>query len=386
MPADQGQRAGAAGDAVAIDPYRSLLFPNHIRRLRKTLGYPKLLAMAERLPDIPYIRLSKIERGEVFAKPDELAAVAAVLGVAPADLLIDIDAPEFDIAQWAAELRDWEPVDPDKDRGAVLLAAAVRAVRVQDAGLTIAAIEQRFGIAPVILSRLENAFKPLDRWNGPTVAALCRMFGVRNVQALRKAVATMERKGLLEPYLGLIADPAIRIGKARARIADLRAALSRAPEPARARRTGGSQTAAPPPRPVEPVPSHVPDAPSADQAIVRLVPVFGAPLADGLIARTPTGAWVEAPRAAGPEAYGLRVCRPTLGLGLPASATVVVDPGRFPSSGGIAAVQDGDGVRLLAVTFDRQGRMMGYSESPSHEVVIDLLDPAQVATVISAVM
>lgn len=399
MPVNKRNRAVLACDNVTIDPYRSLVFPSHVRRARKEHGFPKLLGLAARLPHIPYVRLSKIERGEVFAKPEEMRAVAQVLGIAPSSLLIDVQANDFDIGKWATGLQDWEPTDPGQDRFAVLLGAAVRAWRARDDSQTIAAIEQRYRIAPVILSRIENAFKPFERWNGQTVSALCLMFGAADATALREIVWKMAREGALDAHVGQIADPEARIVKSRKRIADLRAALAEnPPADAPSRRAGTIARASSPPLRFHPVeapaaPSDVrtvPDVTPAmlppDQVIVRLLPVFGSPLADGLIARTPCDKWVEAPRNAGPDAYGLRVCRPTLGLGLPASATVIVDPGRFPSSGGIAVLEEAEGLRLLAITFDRHGRMMGYSESPNHEVAVDTLDPARIAMVISAVM
>ena len=102
--------------------------------------------------------------------------------------------------------------------------------------------------------------------------------------------------------------------------------------------------------------------------------------------RVPIGQVLEAPRSAGPRAYGLRVCRPTLGPGLPAHGIVVVDPDRFPSPGGIAAVREADGLRLLIVTADRQGRMIGYSTHPDREVELDMIDPADVGTVIGVLL
>lgn len=400
MPANKRTKAEMACDSVTIDPYRSLVFPNEVRRARKAHGLPRLLSMAARLPDIPYVRLSKIERGEVFAKPEELIAIAAVLDVPPQTLLIDVDAPDFDIARWATDLGDWEPTDPEQDRFALMLGAAVRARRAQDDSLTIAAIEQTYRIAPVILSRIENAYKPFERWNGQTVAALCQLFGVRDAAALRKQVIDMARADMLTAYMSVIAEPEARIVKSRKRIAEVREALTgSAGGKNLLRRSKTARTALPRLR-IDPAPAANADhgsgsmaaggtapAPLApDQAIVRLLPVYGTPLADGLIARTPVEGMVEAPRSAGPDAYGLRICRPTLGLGLPASATVIVDPARFPSGGGIAVVEEEGGLRLLAITFDRHGRMMGYSESPNHEVAIDTIAPGRIAMVIAAIL
>ncbi|MYL99306.1 XRE family transcriptional regulator, partial [Novosphingobium sp. FGD1] len=94
---------------------------------------------------------------------------------------------------------------------------------------------------------------------------------------------------------------------------------------------------------------------------------------------------VEAPAGAGPRAYGLRLGRPTLGAGLPGRSTLVVDPDRFASAGGLAVIRENAGLRVVSVTADRHGRMLGYSENPDLEIVIDTLDPADVAAVLSAV-
>lgn len=375
-------------DDLRIDRYRSIVFPNNVRDARKRSGIAKLLGLSHILPEIPYIRLSKIERGEIFAKSAELTAIASAVGTKPAQLLIDIDDPVFDIARWAAELQDPAAFDPVEDRFSVLLGAALRARRDMDAALSIAALESDYGIPPVILSRLENAYKTLDRWNDATIHAICRVFGVADISALRAYILQLHASGALARHLDLVANPELRIAKTRAKVAALRDTLAGKPV---------SPTAAaeksPPPRRIADLPTTDEATPSpvlaaiqaSDSVTVRLVPIFGAPLGDGLIARTPIGSTVEAPRSAGPNAYGLRVCRPTLGPGLPGRATVIVDPDRFPSSGGLAVVREAAGLRLLMVTFGRDGRMIGYSEHPSREVTIDDLDPTDVATVIGAI-
>lgn len=371
------RKAGDDGRDHEIDRYRSIVFPNMVRELRKKAGFPKLLTLAAAIPDIPYVRLSKIERGEVFAKAEELRRIAGALQIAPERLLADIDDPAFDIADWAANLQDWEGADPDDDRFAVHLAAAIRARRESDNDLSITVIERDYGIAPVILSRLENAYKTFDRWNAQTGRAVCRLLGVGDADTLRDHVADAWASGMLDPHLESIANPAIRIARTRARVAMLRDELAGEPPPA------GRVKAAPPA--IAPAPAPVLSAiHAADTATVRMVPIFGSPLPDGLIERTATGDTVEAPRRAGPNAYGLRVCRPTLGPGLPGHAVAVVDPDRFPSAGGIAVLRETAGLlRMLIITFDRQGRMIGYSLNPDREVLLDGVDPANVAAVIS---
>lgn len=379
---------------MEIDRYRSIVFPNNIRLCRRKRGLAKLLALSQRLPDIPYIRLSKIERGEVFAKPAELAAIAGALKLLPADLLIDIDDDAFDMAEWAADVQDPASFDPAEDHFAVLLAAAIRHRREADAGLTIAALEKDYGIAPVMLSRLENAFKPIGRWNDGTVAGICRLMDVADVAALRERVAALHAAGALDAHLRAVANPEDRKAKTRARVAELRTAF----DPA-AGRLHPRPPKAPPPLRADPAgtqpafamlaeeraPFEGPAMAEGETALVRLVPVFGAPIGEGLIQRTPMGTMVEAPRGAGPNAYGLRVCRPTLGPALPARATVIVDPDRFPTPGGIAVVRETEGLRLLTVGVDRDGRMTGYSAHPDREIAIDALDPIDVATVIGAI-
>lgn len=381
---DRQKNRQSEGLTSDIDRYRSIVFPNTIREQRKSRGISKLLSLSAMMPDIPYVRLSKIERGEVFAKAAELRRIAEALNIDPEHLLIDIDDPAFSIADWAANLQDWEGADPEEDRFAVHLAAAIRARRESDDALSIAAIERDYGIAPVVLSRLENAYKTFDRWNAQTTRAVSRLLGVPDAEALRDYVADAWANGMLDPHLRLVANPQIRQAKTRERVAALRNELaSKAP--------GQPRKAAPPRRTSPIAPAPAPAAPSAihpaDVATVRMLPVYGSPLPDGLIERTATGDTVEAPRRAGPNAYGLRACRPTLGPALPGHAVLVVDPDRFPSAGGIAVLREPAGLlRLLLITVDRQGRMIGYSLNPDREILLDSVDPADLATAMSAIL
>ncbi|AOH86432.1 hypothetical protein AWL63_01835 [Sphingomonas panacis] len=367
------RRRGIPADPAPIVPdrYRAFVFPNRVREQRRAHGLQKLMALGECVPDIPYIRLSKIERGEVVARADELRQIARALDVAPADLLIDLADPAFDIAAWALPFQDTSAISPEEERFAIQLAAALRALRNADATLTIAALDKEFGLPPVILSRLENAHKTFDRWNAATVAAVCRVFGVADENALRAKVADQYRRGDLDAAIGRIVDPADRERRARERTAALSAELASVAKPvgrkAAARAPRAVATAAHPPEP-----AHV-------------LPVFGAPLADGLIAFTPTDAVVPAPRDAGPAAFALRVCRATLGPGLPASAVVVADPDRPVTAGGLAVVRGGDGYRIVTVTFDRWGARKGYSSTPDLELDLDICSPADVVAVIAAV-
>jgi hypothetical protein len=368
-PRKQAGNAKAARQrTVRYDPLRAFVFPNNLREARRRAGFMKLLQLSQKISDIPYIRFSKIERGEVFARPDELVRIASVLGLAPVDLLIDVDAPHFDLAGWAAPFIDPEAVDPREEAFAVLLGAALHRRRATDPALSTAALNETYGLPPVIVSRLENAAKPLDRWNDHVVESLLRLFGLRSVAALRRRIEEDFERGELDPYLERVSNPEQRREKTSARIGELRGLLIEAVS------AEGGQAAAQSTNEREP----------AQWTNVRLLPVFGAPLPDGLIALVPTGEKVAAPARCGPRAYGLRIGRPTLGGGMPGNAVLIVDPDRYPSSGGLAVLSEGNQRRVVIVTVDRHGAMSGYSEKPDREIAIDARDPAEVATVIGA--
>lgn len=362
---------------IRIDPFRNIVFPNRLREKRRAAGFLKLLRFAAVLPEIPYIRLSKIERGEVVARTDELVRIATALGIAPIDLLVDIDDPGFDIAEWAQPFADGKPLDSDEERFALLLAAAVRARRALDADLTIADVEERFGLAQVNLSRVENAAKPWPRWNAAVRSALLRMFGVADDAALRQAVLTAYHDGSLAPFLEHIVDPEHRWSRSRNRIASLAQELSKL--------SAAHPSIPAPSLPVEQSPDEEPVVlrPSSSTH-ARALTVYGAPLPDGLIDFVKTGGTIDAPRDVSDAAFALRVGRATLGGGLPGHAVVVVDPGRYPVAGGLAAVREGTAWRVVAVTIDRDGVLGGYSVNPAREVPIDGRDAAEVAAVVAA--
>lgn len=363
-----GRRTGGVDTSpgeVPVDLYRCFVFPNRMREQRRAAGHAKLLRLATSIPEIPYIRLSKIERGEVMPRADELRRIAAALQIAPEDLLLDIDAPDFDIAAWAQPFIDGVPADLEEERFAVLLGAALRARRSGDPALTIAAIERDYGLPPVNLSRVENAQRTFDRWNHAVRDALFRLFDVAGETELRARIAASHAAGALDGLVGSIANPAARHERSRARIADVAATL---------RATGEMPM---------PVATPMPLVPGT--ASIRFVAVFGAPMPQGLIADTATGEKAEAPHAAGPRAFGLKVCRATLGGGLPGQAVVIVDPDRFPSPGGLAALREEGGWRLLSVGSDRDGRMMGYSSNPEMEVALDDCAPDRLAALVGAI-
>lgn len=362
---------------ITIDPHRAIVFPNRLRERRRAAGFLKLLRFAAILPEIPYIRLSKIERGEVVARADELVRIGKALGIGAADLLIDPEDAAFDLADWARPFMDAKPLDDSEERFALLLGAAVRARRSLDPDLTIAVVEQRYGLPQVNLSRIENAAKHWGRWNAAVQGALLRLFDVADEPALRRTVFDWYGEGRLDPFLAQILDVDQRRARSRARIAALAEELSgrrRQPLPLPPRRVPSAR-----------IDDTIPPVRGdALLAAPRTLPVYGAPLSDGLIDFVATADRIDAPRDVGSAAFGLRIFRATLGGGLPGHAVVVVDPGRYPTAGGLAVVREGAAWRVVAVTIDRDGVLTGYSINPAVEVTIDGRDTADVAAVVAA--
>lgn len=359
---DAPVRLRSSGTAtVPTDPYRAFVFPNNIRELRRRAGYQKLIGLSHRLPGLTYIRLSKIERGEVVARAHELVEIAGVLGVAPEDLLLDVDARDFAIEDWAAPFADAVILDPERERFAVLLAAAVRHVRSIDRALTIQAIADQHGIAPVNLSRIENAQRHFEDWNAPTRLAIAALFDTASETALRARVEQLHRAGELDQWLPSVSDPEERIRRTRERIAGLRTELR-----------GDA------PSPTAPASS---ERAREDMATVVVRGVAGA---DGLILDQQTGERIAVPPGCGQRVIALRMCRATLGAGLPGQAILFVDPDRYPVAGGLAAVREAGGFRILAVATDMEGLLIGHSQVPHRTLPLSDLTQEIVHAVVAA--
>ncbi len=360
--------------ASPVDPFRAIVFPNRVREWRQRAGFARLLPFAARIADIPYIRLSKIERGEVVPRAHELRRIAAMLGIRPEDLLLDLEAPHFSIERWATPFNDRRAPDHSEEAFALELAAAIRLRRQGDRSLTIAAIERSFGIAPVTLSRIENAQRLFARWNATTQAAIFALLEVRDEPALRAALATMAHEGVLAPMIAAMQNPDARRERMRQRLVALRAEL--------AGPNGG-----------------VPEPDARPEPGLRRLAVFGAAVGEGRVARTPTAITIADSSGAGARAFALRVCRATLGGGLPGNAIVIVDPDRYPVAGGLAVVREHDAApdgaampdgkaienyRIVAVTVDRDGRLFGYSTTPAVEFPLDARPSEDLGAIVAA--
>jgi len=346
------------------------VFPNAIREQRRRKGWESLLTLAGSLPHIPYIRLSKIERGEVVAKAAELQVIADVLGVDVNALLIDVDAPDFSIAMWAGLRGEPLNIDHEREELAMLLAAAFRARRAGKPELTLARLQSDFGLPAVIVSRIENAVKAPDKWNAATLTGICAVMEVASAKQLVALLQMEFEEGTLDDWLLRIPNADERKARTSGRIAALRAELAQ-----------GSIREAP----LRPV------AKSVDIAVHAVkLPVSGISVGDGLIdplsGQLPANSFVVAPVGAGPRAYALRMGRATLGAALPGHAVLIVDPDRFPAQGGLAVLSEGDMLRVLAVTTDRDGRLIGHSLNPEKAVPLDEVCAADVAMVTAVLL
>lgn len=354
---------------IVIDPYRMIAFPNALRECRMAAGVSSLLTLSVKLPDTPYIRLCKIERGEVFARAEELCQIAQVLGLDdPTALLVDLEAPGFSLKKWAGVRGDGRLANREAEELAMLLAAALRRRRASQPALTLARLQEEHRLPSVIVSRIENAVKPFDRWNAETIGALARLFGVADRSALSALLRREYRTGELTEWLARIPGASEREARTRERIAALRIELART-------EAWGAGAA-------EAIPAVAP-AGRAAQGLARSLElqVVGVPLGDGLIEPFPNPQHVAAPPGSGARSYALRICRASLGAAIPGNAVLIVDPDRAPVQGGLAVLKEGEGLRVLALSTDRGGRLIGHSSNPEKEIVLDAVAPGDLAMV-----
>lgn len=350
---------------TATDPYRSFVFPNRVRLLRQAAGIETLLMFSRNLPDIAYIRLSKIERGEVVPRVEEFRKIADALKVDAEDLFIDIDDSAFQIEDWAAPFFEADAFDEDEEQLTVLVGAAIRNRRVSDPDLTISSIGESYGLPPVTLSRLEHAQKPFSRWKPHTMASVCRFLGVTDEEDLRRAVMELLRSGALDDSLRAIQGPRERLAETARHVAELKDELRQ------------------PVSLIAPAGTSPPRAPS-QEGTPGILPVLGVPVDDGLIDPQPTGSHVAVPAGVGPQLFALRVCRPVLGLGLPGSAVLFVDPSRFPQPGNLCVQRTEKGLRVLAVRQERDGTLIACSVKPELRLDLGEVDPATLSTAVAA--
>ena len=178
---------------------RSTVFPNRLRDLRREKGYESLIDFHKTMSDMTYSRIAKIERGQIFPRPDELIAIAEALGVDPEDLLIDVTDPSFDREEWARE-----HVEASLNyRGGTLadmrLGAALR-IRRHELGRSTTDMKD-FGLPAATVSRIENADRPFSRWSEDIAQGVRRVFGVTSQAGMTRKINSYEKDGSLHEML-----------------------------------------------------------------------------------------------------------------------------------------------------------------------------------------
>ena len=323
--------------------------------------------------------MSKIERGEVLPKPQEIDILAKYLRVNPLDFLLDIDNARFNISDWAKPFCKEVETPSDGDVLAIFLGAAVRMKRLANPLLTIATMEREFGIQAVNLSRIENATKPLEKISARLRQMLINFFNVTDEEALKLKLGAFFEAGMLDPYIGDIRNPVQRMARTARHSSFLRTFFSGKIENdlTLGKRVEGTAESN--------ITSHHSEYRSERRAIIRTGLVYGSPLNDGTVKKTPVGKAVQIPESAGPNAWAMLVCRPTLGLGLPGRTVVIVDPDQFPNAGSLAVIDEGDRYRLVAVSIDKDGELRGYSERPAADIPIEGIEASRIHAVVAAI-
>ena len=329
---------------------RSVVFPNRIRKMRKADGYRTLQAFLDvRLLNLTYDRLAKIERGEVVPAADELKEIARALETDVGRLLVDQNDPMFDRERWAREHIESRLAHRGGGIEAMKLGAALR-VRRQSLGHATTDMKA-FGLSAATVSRIENADRPIQRWDAATQQAIARVFGVdgpREVSRVRQFVDKMYRTGQLDETLrSLFSAEAIRERNDRR----MRSLLTQL------------------------------DDPEAKDILVRmdsrLTPVLtGEAGEDGLMEMRYSGRLTALPENAPRASIAVEVVSEPLGPGLPSGWILIAGPA--------ASIEDGD---VVVVLFDngRTGRILavrdtgdsfeGFSIRPRFTMALDELPP-----------
>ena len=178
---------------------RSTVFPNRLRDIRREKEFESLIDFHRTMSDMTYSRLAKIERGQIFPRPDELIAIAEALDVDPEDLLIDVTDPSFDREAWA---RDHVEASLNYRGGAMAdmrIGAALR-IRRHELGRSTTDMKD-FGLPAATVSRIENADRPFSRWSEDIVEGVRRVFGVTSQAGMTRKINAYEKDGSLHDMM-----------------------------------------------------------------------------------------------------------------------------------------------------------------------------------------
>lgn len=341
---------------------RSTVFPNAVRDVRVRRGFETLRSFGSKV-DVTYTRLAKIERGEIFPTADELKSIARAMGVPVGSLLIDQNDPEFDREEWARNHIEASLSHRGGGIEAMKLGAAMRVKRLA-MGLSTTDMKQ-FGLPAATVSRIENADRPIERWDAGIQKGIAKVLGVRGGSGVTRVVSEMFEAGDLDDMLqDLFSHDAIQERnnkKLKSLLADL------------------------PGKKVAKLLNDLDDSGSETDSIQVLSSKSSA---NGIFEIALTDRFVAMPDGASRKAFALEVVDPVLGPGLPRGSVVICDPEQSASSGDVAVVlfDNGTKARLLSVA-DGSAGLIGFSMATDSTVLFsDLPKDAVIAKMISAVI
>ncbi len=177
---------------------RTTVFPNKLRQMRREAGYEMLTDFVREtgLEQINYTRLAKIERGQIFPRPDEVLAIAKALKVEPMDFFIDTVDKDFDRERWAREHIEASLTFRGGARADMRIGAALRQRR-RDLGLSTTDLKKKFGMPSATASRIENAERPFFRWPDKIRKSAAKIMGGTSARDIARKVEAYEEDGSL---------------------------------------------------------------------------------------------------------------------------------------------------------------------------------------------
>ena len=338
---------------------RSTVFPNAMRDVRERRGYDTLRAFDGQV-DITYTRLAKIERGEIFPTAEEMKSIARAMSVPVASLLIDPTDPTFDREKWAREHIEAKLAHRGGGLDAMKLGAAMR-VRRLALGRSTTDMKD-FGLPAATVSRIENAERPIERWEAQTQKGIAKVLGARGNAGVQRKVSEMFESGQLDEMLRTLFSQEAIDERNRKR---LKALLSDLP-------------------PGKKISKLLQDLDESDGQIA----VLGGTLGErGAFSVSETDRRVTLPEGAARGCVAVEMADPVLGPGLQAGTVIIADPEQEVSAGDVAVVISADRsqAKVLSVS-EAEGRMVGFSMAPESRTFLDELEEgAVVAKMIAAV-
>ena len=337
---------------------RSTVFPNAVRDVRVRRGFDTLRALDGKV-DVTYTRLAKIERGEIFPTADEMKSIARAMGVPVSSLLIDPSDPSFDREAWAREHIEAKLAHRGGGIESMKLGAAMRVRRL---GLGRSTTDMKdFGLPAATVSRIENADRPIERWDASTQKGIAKVLGVRGNAGVNRKVADMFDGGDLDDMLRNLFSPEAIQERNNKRLKVLLAEL-----------------------PGKKVQKLLQDLDSNDDEVMVLSGEIGE---HGAFNVKASERRVALPAGAGRNAIAVEMAEPVLGPGLPRGTVIVADPDMEIAAGDVAVIlsEDHAEVRLLSIADNGTG-LIGFSMASDSMIELSSLPKGSiVAKMVAAV-